>query len=130
MNKRPSHADECIRQAADQLFNEAKNWSELTAARVLELAGGNLGERTFYRVFPNKEFLHMKQTWLHHRIKATMDEVFATAQTRRDVSQQRIADLAGCNITTVVNHVGDEWRTRYADFESSYAGSSQERIRQ
>ncbi len=142
MNKCPSHSDECIRraadpdisqrirQAADQLFTEAKHLSEITSARVLELAGGDLGRAAFYRVFPGNQFSTMKQTWLHHRIQAAMDEVFIIAQTRRDVSQQRIADLAGCNITTVLSHVGDEWRTRYADFESSYVDSSQERIRQ
>lgn len=141
MNNRPSDMDGCIRRVADpdiserirraanQLFTEAKHLSEITSARVLELAGGDLGREAFYRVFPGNLFSTMKQTWLHRRIWAAMDEVFAAAQTQRDISQQRIADLAGCNITTVLSHVGDEWRARYADLESSYADSAQERIR-
>jgi hypothetical protein len=112
MNKRRSHSDECIRQAADQLFNEAKHFSELTVARVLELAGGKFGKKTFHRVFPNKAFLHMKQAWLHQRIRAAMDEVFATAQTQRDISYQRAADLVGCAVNTVINQVGAEWQAR------------------
>ena len=60
MNESASEQDERIWQAADQLFSEAKYWSELTRGRVLELAGGNLGMAAFERVFPGRQFTAMR----------------------------------------------------------------------
>lgn len=112
MNESSNAQDECIRKAADQLFIEAKHVNEFTQARVLDLAGGNLGRRDFERVFPGHQFSLRRQSWLRQRIENAMETTFFEAKTQQDFTMQHIADLAGCSLTTVKNLAGAQYYAR------------------
>ncbi len=129
MSESPSQQDECIRRAAEQMFSEARKWSELTRGRVLELAGGTVGMAAFERVFPGRQFTAMRHTWILQRIKAAMDTVFATAQVQRDVTLRKVAALAGCSSVAAAESVGPEFRARRAALPDSLA-DSRERVLQ
>jgi integrase len=119
VNEPISSQDERIRQAAEQLFAQAEHFSELTRSRVLELAGGNVGRRAFDRVFPGNQFTLLRQAWLRNRIEGAMKTVFATAKVQRDVTFQKVADVAGCSDDAVIRLVGDQFLARRAALEDS-----------
>ncbi len=56
--------EERIRQAANQLFLEVKQVSELTIEKILALAGEPSQRGAFRRVFPGNEFFHLRQCWV------------------------------------------------------------------
>ncbi len=99
---------ERLKRAIEQLSVEATHVREFTRARVLELAGSDVGLKTFYRVFPDKQFLLLRQAWLHRRIEEAINVVFAQAYAQRDVTIQRIADLAGCHVGCVTRQAGHQ----------------------
>src|SRR5258708_9428278 len=56
--------EERIRQAANQLFLEVKQVSELTIEKILALAGEPSQRGAFRRGFPDNEFVHLRQSWV------------------------------------------------------------------
>ncbi len=104
--------EERIRQAAHQLFLEAKHVNELTIEKILGLADSPSGRGAFRRVFPGNEFVDLRQTWVRQHIEHAITTIFATAQAPRDVTLQRIASLAGCDISTVKKHAGSHIAAR------------------
>ena len=107
-----STPEERIRQAADKLFAEAKHVSELTRARIIELAGENDGSKAFSRVFHGNQFLQRRKLWLLQRIESAMTTAFTTARTQRDVTISQVAELAGCGETTVWALAGPQYHAR------------------
>lgn len=110
---------ERLKRAIEQLSAEATHVREFTRARVLELAGSDVGLKTFYRIFPDKQFLLLRQAWLHRRIEEAIDVVFAQACAQRDVTIQRIADLAGCHVGCVTRQAGPQIQQRLLNLPDS-----------
>lgn len=104
--------EERIRQAAHQLFLEAKQVSELTIEKILALAGSPSGRGAFRRVFPGNAFVHLRQFWIRQHIEHAITTAFATAYAPRDVTLQHIASLAGCSTATVQKLAGARIATR------------------
>jgi integrase len=125
MNDQLSEQDERLRQAADQLFAEAKHPNDLTRKRLFRLVGEQLGTRAFQRVFPGNQFTLQRHAWLRTRIDKAIDTAFATAQVQSDVTLQQIADLAGCSVVTIKHLAGEQIRAR----RQSLATSQQQAIR-
>jgi hypothetical protein len=125
MNDLLALQDERLRQAADQLFAEAKHPNDLTRKRLFQLAGGQLGMRAFQRMFPGNQFTLRRHAWLRARIDNAIDAAFATAQVQSDVTLQQIADLAGCSLVTIKHLAGEQIRAR----RQSLATSQQQAIR-
>lgn len=125
MNDLLAEQDERLRQAADQLFAEAKHPNDLTRQRLFQLAGEQLGMRAFQRVFPGNQFTLRRHAWLRARIDNAIDDAFATAQVQSDVTLQQIADLAGCSLVTIKHLAGEQIRAR----RQTLATSQQQAIR-
>ena len=104
--------EERIRQAANRLFFEAKQVSELTIEKILALAGEPAKRGAFRRVFPGDAFVHLRQVWVRQHIEHAITTAFASAQAPRDVTLQHIADLAGCGIATVQRLAGSQIAAR------------------
>lgn len=107
-----SSLDERIRQAADQLFAEAKHVNEITRERIFALVEGPGKQSAFRRVFPGDEFPRRRRAWLRRRVEQAIEQVFALAQFPRDVTFQQIADLAGCGRDSVIRLARAQIRAR------------------
>jgi integrase len=125
MSKTCNTQEERIRQAADRLYAEAQRLDEFTRARIIALAGPDVGLSAFYRVFPGSQFVALKRAWLISRIEHAAQEVFAAAHAQRYVTIQQIADRVGCSLQTVTRLAGQELRDRLKTL-----GSSQEHMLQ
>jgi integrase len=112
IDTRDAGAASDIQKAAEAFLLQAVHLGDTGRDKFAASIG--LGRQAIRRVFPERRWVILQESWLIARLRQAMDEVYRSARIRDDFSIQKIRERVGLDYSTFHRVAGDEWRERAA----------------